>query len=143
MQPTDYEKKENWSGGMLHDTKVPVVVGLLLMVMGLAGGILGAAALIAGSKEPDFTGGCMLLIGALFIFFTGLWFMTRSGVNERKVIGLIVMVVAVVGGTWGGLAILSSEGTQTVGPVVGEMGNVVFLCGLLMHLVAVLYVKNE
>jgi hypothetical protein len=64
--------------------------------------------------------------------------MTRNRFNERRVWGLVIMLAGILGGTGLGLHhVIQSEN--------GEFGNgeVIFILGLLVHLVGVLWVKKE
>ena len=125
--------------------KLPIFVGFMVVLLGAWDVVTGLAGAWEGDtytpgvvQDREQTGACMVLVGGLFLFFTGLWFMTRAHVNQRGIMGLLVMLFGIFGGTWGGrfLTARSSDGDFA-------SATIVFLAGLLVHLLGVLYVKNE
>jgi hypothetical protein len=125
--------------------KIPIVIGFLVMLFGalvMWSGWGGASSAGAGTpgelRDQEQTVGWMLLVGGLFLFFTGFWFLTRNCVGPRTIAGLFVMLSGIFVGTWGGTAsVAGSNGRDSMG------ATLVFLGGLLIHLLGVLYVKNE
>ena len=136
---------------MQHDAftrnsdKVRIVLGFMVMVLGVWDVVSGLGGAWGGDTMPpnalhdrEQTAACMTLVGGLFLFFTGFWFLTRASVSQRAITGLIVMLCGIFAGTWGGRFITARSND---GDFSGA--TVVFLTGLLIHLMGVLYVKKE
>ena len=125
-----------------HDmtgARVPVVIGLLVILVGIASSVLGC--MVQGKPTPDNMDKqtelvAMSLVGGFYLVLTGLWFMTRPSITERRVMGLLIMIVGVVAGTWFGIfGVAQNED--------GQAANVIFMAGLAVHLVGVLYARKE
>ena len=126
------------SDKILAGNSIPIVAGLAVMCVGGMGIFMGGMGLQAQETEAGQTRTAMSLIGGVFLFLTGLWFITCSRPTRVRVIGLSWMVSAVVLGTYWGKAIASQYGQEHF--EAANAANVVFISGLVVHLLGVVYV---
>ena len=132
-------------GNKFGANKVPIAVGFMVMVLGVWDVVSGLGGAWGGDTmspnalhDREQTAACMSLVGGLFLFFTGFWFLTRARVNQRGIVGFVVMLCGIFGGIWAGRGILAASNDGDYAPA-----TMVFLAGLLIHLMGVLYVKKE
>lgn len=115
-----------------------LAAGMFIMAVSIGGTVWGCTRVTDEKYDKDKMAIALSLTGGLYLLLTGVWVMTRNRFNERRVWGLVIMLAGILGGTGLGLHhVIQSEN--------GEFGNgeVIFILGLLVHLVGVLWVKKE
>ena len=132
------------SDKIIAGNTIPIVGGLAVMCAGALGMLSGGVGLPGQETDVGQTRTAMSLVGGMFLLLTGLWFMTRSRPTPARVIGFGWMVAAVVLGTYFGKTIASSYGEGHIETAnaanAANAANVVFISGLVVHLLGVLYV---
>ena len=118
--------------------KAHVFIGAAIIAYGAFDCIRGFVGISDKAFDKEPTASAMMLIGGIYLLLTGLWFLTRTGINLERVIGLIVMVSGILAGTWGAMFIIASSNDEKL-----MFANIVFLSGILVHFMGVLYAKNE
>ncbi len=129
-----YRKYRHEFGG----NRASLFIGLFIALFGALAGIWGCTLITDSHFDKALSATWMSLIGGMYMVLTGLWFLTRNGINPRRTIGLIVMVSGILAGTCGGMLILARDADGQ-----SASATAVFLGGLLLHLAGVLYARKE
>jgi hypothetical protein len=120
-----------------RDARLPLTLGFLIIAYGLWDCLQGALTLGNATRDPEQTIGTMTFLCGIYLLLSGLWLATRSTLTPKRALGMAIMLVGILAGTW-----IAIRLTAPV-PEDPTPAYLAFFAGLLLHLLGVLYVRKD